>query len=27
MMIAMSARNECVEYKRLQQVYDDAIAV
>jgi hypothetical protein len=27
MMIAMSGRNECVEYLRLQQVYDDAIVV
>jgi hypothetical protein len=27
MMIAMSGRNECVEYQRLQHAYDDAIIV
>jgi hypothetical protein len=27
MMIAMSAHNECVEYRRLQDAYDDAIVV
>jgi hypothetical protein len=25
MMVVMSAKNECVEYQRLQRAYDDAI--